>query len=399
MPKQAVILAAGGGGRTRPFTANRPKSMLFIAGKPLLQHIIEALSQNGIRDIVLVVGHRKERIFDFLGSGSALGVNMTYVTQAQQLGSADALAQAQPFAGDDFLVLPGDKYIRAETLSSVIRTSDSAMLVKRGIDPPRSSIVTIHDGKIDNCILSERRAVPTLVEKGIFTIDTRIYALDRHVFAFLEGAPSIYSALCKMIDKGSSVAAVETQGEWADLLYPWDILSVNEAALKHIQTNTSGTVASYVSLRGEVNVSGGVSLNANSFISGPVFIGTGCRIGPHAAISGPVSIGANTNIDSFACISNCVIGSNVHIAPGAIIQDSVIDDGTVIGPRFTVASGEADIRIGDDYHHHKIGVMIGEGCQLGAGIITKPGTIIGNFCHVEDLKVLSGGIPDKSMAV
>ncbi len=51
MVKQAVILAAGGGERTRPFTANRPKSMLFVAGKPILQLVIEALIENNIRDI------------------------------------------------------------------------------------------------------------------------------------------------------------------------------------------------------------------------------------------------------------------------------------------------------------------------------------------------------------
>jgi glucose-1-phosphate thymidylyltransferase len=59
--KQAVILVAGEGQRLRPFTVNRPKAMLSIAGKPILQYAVEALAQNGIRDIVLVVGYRKSR--------------------------------------------------------------------------------------------------------------------------------------------------------------------------------------------------------------------------------------------------------------------------------------------------------------------------------------------------
>ena len=72
--KQAVILAAGEGQRLRPFTVNRPKVMLSIAGKPILQYVVEALAQIGIRDIVLLVGYHKEQIFDYMGSGEQLGV-------------------------------------------------------------------------------------------------------------------------------------------------------------------------------------------------------------------------------------------------------------------------------------------------------------------------------------
>ena len=89
--KQAVILAAGEGQRLRPFTVNRPKAMISVADKPILQFIIESLAQNGIRDVVLVVGYRKEQVFDYLGSGERCGVNITYVNQTSQLGTAHAL--------------------------------------------------------------------------------------------------------------------------------------------------------------------------------------------------------------------------------------------------------------------------------------------------------------------
>ena len=93
--KQAIILAAGEGQRLRPFTTNRPKSMLSIADKPILEYVIEALAQNGIRNIVIVVGYKKEQVFDFIGSGERLGVDITYVSQDKQLGTAHALAQAK----------------------------------------------------------------------------------------------------------------------------------------------------------------------------------------------------------------------------------------------------------------------------------------------------------------
>ena len=59
--KQAVILAAGEGKRLRPFTVNKPKVMLSVAGKPILSYVIEALAQNGIRNIILIVGYQKAK--------------------------------------------------------------------------------------------------------------------------------------------------------------------------------------------------------------------------------------------------------------------------------------------------------------------------------------------------
>src|SRR4030066_1905106 len=109
--KQAVILAAGEGQRLRPFTVTKPKVMLSIAGKPMLCYVIEALAQHGIRNIVLVVGYRREQVFDYIGSGEQFGVKVAYVTQDKQLGTAHALAQAKEVAESEFLVLSGDKLI------------------------------------------------------------------------------------------------------------------------------------------------------------------------------------------------------------------------------------------------------------------------------------------------
>ncbi|GEM_PF-105347 len=399
MPKRAVILAAGGGSRGRPFTATKPKSMIFIAGKPMIQHVIEALEENGIRDIIIVVGYRKERLCDFIGSGGSMGVSVNYVVQPRQLGSADALSCASKNLDDPFLVLPGNKFLRADTLAPILNATSPSVLVKTVSDPPRSSIITTKNNRLESGIPLERRTTATFREKGNFTVDTRVYSLDRNIFPFLEEASSIISALDSMMQKGLGVNIVETSGEWSDLIYPWDVLPVNGAVLKHLQPRTAGKIGSDVYLQGNVNVGDGTVIAPHCVISGPVIIGPGCKIGPQVSLKGPLSIGTNTVIETFTYISNSVIGSDVQISPGGIIEDSVIDDGTYIGARFTSVSGEADIHVGSEHYQQKIGCMIGEGCRLGSGIIAKPGSIIGNFCRAEDLKVISGEIPDKSMVV
>jgi len=69
---QAVILAAGEGTRMRPLTYTRPKVMLPIANKPILEHLISELSKAGVKDIVLVVGYKEEKIREYFGDGSDL---------------------------------------------------------------------------------------------------------------------------------------------------------------------------------------------------------------------------------------------------------------------------------------------------------------------------------------
>ena len=156
--KQAVILAAGEGLRLRPFTVNRPKGMLFIAGKPILQYVVEALAQNGIRNIVLVVGYKKEQVFDYLGSGEQLGVEITYVTQEKQLGTADALALVKEVTEGEFLVLPGDKLIEADTIAEFAAIKPEAILVKKVPNPSRYGVVSAEQGIVKEIIEKPEKA-------------------------------------------------------------------------------------------------------------------------------------------------------------------------------------------------------------------------------------------------
>ena len=85
---QAVILAAGEGKRVRPLTRSRPKALIPVANRPIIEYVIEALLKNGIRDIIVVVGYRKEQVTRFLNQ---LDVPVEVVVQAKQLGTAHAL--------------------------------------------------------------------------------------------------------------------------------------------------------------------------------------------------------------------------------------------------------------------------------------------------------------------
>ena len=107
---KAVILAAGEGNRLKPITSSRPKPMIPIAGKPLLEHTIAGLRDAGINDILLIVGYKEDVIKNYFSNGiDQFNVNIEYVTQEEYLGTAHATGYARDFIKDDtFLMMYGD---------------------------------------------------------------------------------------------------------------------------------------------------------------------------------------------------------------------------------------------------------------------------------------------------
>jgi UDP-N-acetylglucosamine diphosphorylase/glucosamine-1-phosphate N-acetyltransferase len=388
--KQAVILAAGEGQRLRPFTVNRPKAMLSIADKPILQYVIEALAQNGIRQIVLVVGYRKEQVYDYLGSGECCGVNITYVTQMSQLGTAHALMQARDAVDDEFLVLPGDNLIEAHTIVNFLEVEPEALLAKRVSNPIRYGVVNIEGGEVRDIMEKPKEAKSNLVNTGI-------YAFTKDIFKFMEDVLDIPDVLNNMLAEGYTINALETDGTWLDVVYPWDIISLNDAVLKNIGVSLGGTIEAGVSLRGNVAVGAGSVIRSGSCVYGPAVIGSGCDIGPQVCVMPATSIGDNVTISPFTEIKNSVIGNDVTIGPGCIISDSVIDQGCVLEGRFTAIGGQSEVRVNGENPMINVGVIMGEECHVDSNVTAQPGVIVGNYCQVKMMKMLSGRLPDRSL--
>jgi NDP-sugar pyrophosphorylase family protein len=113
---QAVILAAGEGTRVRPLTKSRPKGLISVANRPIIEYAIRALHDAGIRDIIVVVGYRREQVTRFLNE---LDSTIEVVVQEKQLGTAHALKCAEPLIKGNFLLLPGDNYIDPVSVAKI----------------------------------------------------------------------------------------------------------------------------------------------------------------------------------------------------------------------------------------------------------------------------------------
>jgi len=390
--KQAVILAAGEGQRLRPFTLTKPKVMLSIADKPILQYVVESLAQNGIRHIVIVVGYRREQVFDYMGAGEQFGVEIVYITQEKQLGTAHALSQVKDVVEDEFLVLPGDNLIEADTIAQFVAMKPNAVLVKKVDDTARYGVVLTEKGVVKDIVEKPKEAKGNIVNTGI-------YAFSREIFDFVGAELDIPDVLNGMLAQGHAISAQETDGIWLDVVYPWDILNLNDAILHRIPASLGGTIEAGASVKGLVSVGKDTVIRSNSYIVGPVVIGEDCDIGPNVHLLPSTSIGDNVVISPFSEIKNSVIGDDVSIGPGSIIQDSVIDDGCVMKGHFTACSGEAEVKVNGEYHLVNVGAMLGVGCKLGSSVVAQAGAIIGNYSQIQALKLISGKLPDRSFMV
>jgi UDP-N-acetylglucosamine diphosphorylase/glucosamine-1-phosphate N-acetyltransferase len=388
--KQAIVLAAGEGQRLRPFTVNKPKAMLSIADKPILQYVVESLAQNGIRNIVFVIGYRKEQVYDYMGSGEQFGVDIKYITQEAQLGTAHALSQVMDVAEGEFLVLPGDNLIEASTISDFIQIQPEAVLVKRVENPTRYGVVDIDLGVVRDITEKPKEAKSNMVNTGI-------YAFTKEVFSFTEAVLDIPDVLNNMIAKGHTINTLETDGTWLDVVYPWDILSLNGAVLHRMEASLGGTIETGVSLKGRVSVGEDTVIRSGSYVSGPVVIGCGCDIGPNVSIMPATSIGDNVVISSFTEVENSVIGNDVSIGPGSIIGDSVIGKGCVIKGRFTACGGQSEVRVDGESPLANVGAMLGEDCNVDTNVVAQPGVIVGNNSQIQMMKMISGRLPDRSL--
>ncbi len=158
---KAIILAAGGEGlRCRPLTLTRSKVMLPVANRPILEHVISSLEKNEIKEIILVVGYEKERIMNYFEDGLNFGVNISYVEQKAQLGTAHAIEQAKKLIGpedSEFLVLNGgDNLVEPKTIADLLNNyeGDASLLTVRMEDTAGYGVV-----------LKEKKKVTQILEK------------------------------------------------------------------------------------------------------------------------------------------------------------------------------------------------------------------------------------------
>jgi UDP-N-acetylglucosamine diphosphorylase/glucosamine-1-phosphate N-acetyltransferase len=391
---QAIILAAGKSTRTYPITLTRPKCLVKIGNKPIIQHNMEALA--GIADeAIIVVGYMKEMVKAFLGK-EFLGIKITYVEQGEQLGTGHALLPAEPVIKGRFIVMMGDDIYYRKAIQSLLPHKNSLM-VQKVKDPSRFGVwLTSKENLVTGFAEKPKERISDLANCGLYVLEPDIFQEIKSLKKSERGEFELNEAVNNYAKK-HPVKCVDAEKRWLSVGYPWDILNANERLLDEMKPEMKGDVEPHAVLKGPVSIGKGTLVMSGSYIEGPVIIGEGCRIGPNCHIRPRTSIGDGCKVGNAVEIKNCVIGDRVSIGHLSYFGDSVLGNGINIGAGTIVANLRHDnesvkMFVRDakvDTERRKLGVVIGDGVHTGIKTSIYPGRKIWPNKHTLPAEVVS----------
>jgi glucose-1-phosphate thymidylyltransferase len=213
------------------------------------------------------------------------------------------------------------------------------------------------------------------------------------------GEYEITDAIKKMISNEYTVRSINSKAMWMDALYPWDLLKLNSATLKHQTLEVSGIIEKGALISGHVGIGNNTVIRSGAYILGPACIGDNCDIGPNSIILPDTSIGSNCAIEALTQISNSILMNNVKVAALSHISGSIIGEGTTLGTGFIAEEGDAMVEVDGMLKEASIGAIIGDNTDIAGRDLSTPGNIIGIRCKVGSGIVVRSNISDHTVVV
>lgn len=407
---KAVILAAGEGVRLQPITLTRPKHLIKIGGKPILERCLNMLKTSAVNEAVIVVHHKADAIRDYFGDGEGFGSEIKYVKQETVLGTGNAVGAAEPYVRDDFLLVYGDLLFTAEALKRVIdlhrREKPAATMAVVPVENPEDyGMVEFEDEMHVKRIIEKpsRKEAPTnLANAGIYVFSTKIFEKIKETSASTRGEWEITDALSLLLKDEKPVLAVKISREdWFDIGRPWDLLSANRWVLMKIKHKVYGCVEDGAHLTGPVTVAETARVRSGAYIEGPAFIDEESDVGPNCYIRPCTSIGKKVRIGNACEIKNSVIMDNAHIGHLSYVGDSIAGENCNLGAGTVTANYRLDARTikmvvkGQvvDSGRRKFGVVLGDGVKVGINALFMPGVKVGSNSLIGPNVVVSRDLP------
>jgi len=391
---KAVVLAAGEGVRLQPITATRPKHLIKVGGKPILEHCVEALKSCGLTEIVIVTHYMGDAIRQYFGDGEKLGLKIAYVEQAEMLGTGNAVSAVEPYVGGDFVLVYGDLLFAPDAVKNMIHSYETekaaAVMAVVPVEKPESyGIVELENEKAVKRIIEKPalgEAPSNLANAGLYVFSKEIFGKLKRTKASVRGEWELTDALSLFIKDEKTVLATKiSKGDWIDIGRPWDLLEANSWVLKRMEHKVYGTVENGAHLIGPVTVAETARIRSGAYIEGPTFIDEGSDIGPNCYIRPCTSIGKNVRVGNACEIKNSIIMDQTHVGHLSYVGDSILCE------RCNLAAGTitANLRLDDgtvkmlvkgevvDTGRRKLGAILGDNVKTGINALLMPGVKVG----------------------
>lgn len=332
----AVVLVGGKGTRLRPLTLSAPKPMLPTAGLPFLTHLLSRIAAAGIEHVILGTSYKPAVFEAEFGDGSALGLQIEYVTEEHPLGTGGGIANvAGKLRNDTAMVFNGD----------VLSGADLAQL----LDFHRSNradvtlqLVRVGDTRAFGCVpTDEEDRVVAFLEKTedppTDQINAGCYVFERNVIDRIPQGREVsverevFPAL--LADGDCKIYGYVDASYWRDMGTPEDFVRGSADLVRGIAPSPA-----LRGHRGEQLVHDGAAVSPGALLIGGTVVGRGAEIGPGTRLDGAV-IFDGVRVEAGCVIERSIIGFGARIGPRALIRDGVIGDGADIGARCELLSG------------------------------------------------------------
>ena len=402
----AIVLAAGEGVRLRPLTSTRPKPMLPVAGKPILEWDLEALDCAKVKNVYIVVGYKADVIKSYFG-GRFRGMRLHYVTQKEQLGTGDAVAQVGNLVKGDFIVMNGDLFVTRGFISTLIRQHkrrglEASMSLVEVKDPKSYGIVEVKGTKVVSLEEKPQKPRSNLANAGVYIFNKSIFNILKGIGKSERMEYELTDAIKKLIS-GGKVSGFECEcGQWIDIGLPWNLLDANEIVLKSIPARRSSkaTIEKNAHLKGDIHVGAGTIIKSGAYIEGPVYIGRNCVIGPNCHVRPYSAIMDECKVGNAVEVKNSILMRGTHVGHLSYVGDSIIGERCNFGAGTLVAN----LRFDDDEvrievknrmvksGRRKFGCLMGDNVKTGINVSIMPGRSIYPGAYVDASSVVKNTI-------
>jgi len=313
MSTQSVILAAGKGTRLAPITNSRSKGMLPILGKPFLERIIRGMLSSGLRNFILVVNPEDHEIREYFQKEFSLDVQIQFIDQDRQLGTAHALRLAAPHITGDFFLSACDSLVPEGEMNLLVSTwsqspgSQGLLSLERipQKDADKTGIVTLEGDKVSGIV---EKPLPAEAPSNISS--TPLYAFSSRILDYLSQLPisprgeyELQGAIQMMIDEGQTVNGIFLKNRLT-LTTAEDLLAINLDYL-YAQAQRDRVVTK--------NIGSHTNLVEPVFIEEGVEIGSNCQIGPGVYIEKNVRIGDDVQLENVVVLRNTTIATSTRL--------------------------------------------------------------------------------------
>lgn len=353
---RAVVMAGGEGSRLRPLTSGRPKPLVPVANRPIMEHIVRHLARHGVDEVVATLYYLGNEIEEYFGDGEDVGVRMRYSRESVPLGTAGSVKNAEAFlGGETFLIVSGDALTDLDVESALAfhraKGALATLVLARVPNPLEFGLVVTDDaGRVQRFLEK-----PTWSEVFSDTVNTGMYILEPEILDLMEpGKAYDWSSdiFPRLLAEGKPLFGYVMEDYWADV----GSLSQYREAQEDLLTGKVRLPISGTPLREGVYVGSNVSIDPSVKFVPPVCIGRNVRIKANARLGPYTVVGDNTTVEEGANLDRATVWEGAYVGYRVQVHAAIVCSRAML---------KRDVTVGED-------AVVGDRCSVDAGATIAP---------------------------